>query len=111
MGFSGPKAGSRTYAAPPPWRHWAHTDVRCGTSATLKPCPLSSPQTAASVAASCDSSCRYVELLHVCGLSQCIVGEEDAHWCDVVKSYEALSLFQQFESRHRWGGWRVTCDL
>ena len=78
---------------------------------TLKPCPLSSPQTAASVAASCDSSCRYVELLHVRGLSQCIVGEEDAHWCDVVKSYEALSLFQQFESRHRWGGWRVTCDL
>jgi hypothetical protein len=45
--------------------------------------------------------CSYVKLLHVRGLSQCIVGEEDAHWCDMVKSHEALSLFQQFEARHR----------
>jgi hypothetical protein len=45
--------------------------------------------------------CRYVKLLHVRGLSQCIVGDVDAHWCDVVKSHEALSLFQQFEARHR----------
>jgi hypothetical protein len=85
IGFSGPKAGSRTHAV--------------GTSDRTQTCVTYEYR--CSKLAFSKFTCRYVKLLHVRGLSQCLVGEEDANWCDVVKSPEALSVFQLFESRHR----------